>query len=114
MNVFASSDSLGFFRAGVAAVVVASLTLSSVAAPVAAAKPAAKAAPAAKGRAGQMPAAVAAPDPVAPAQPGYPAPPALAARGFLLIDVSANNQILAAKDIDAVMEPASLTKLMTA
>ena len=38
----------------------------------------------------------------------------MAARSFLLIDISANNQILAAKDIDAVMEPASLTKLMTA
>ena len=114
MNVFASSDRLGLSRAGVAAVVAFSLPLSSVAAPVAAARPAAKAAPAAKGRAGQTPAAVAAPAPVAPAQPGYPAPPALAARGFLLIDVSANHQILAAKDIDAVMEPASLTKLMTA
>ena len=50
----------------------------------------------------------------APAQAGFPAPPAVAARSFLLIDISANNQILAAKDIDAVMEPASLTKLMTA
>ena len=57
-----------------------------------------------------------APEPVAvpPVQPGFPAPPPLAARSFLLIDVGANNQILAAKDMDAVMEPASLTKLMTA
>ncbi|MDO4769005.1 MAG: D-alanyl-D-alanine carboxypeptidase family protein, partial [Brachymonas sp.] len=51
---------------------------------------------------------------VAPVQPGFPAPPPLAARSFLLIDINSNKQILAAKDIDAVMEPASLTKLMTA
>ena len=36
---------------------------------------------------------------VPPVQPGFPAPPPLAARSFLLIDVGANNQILAAKDI---------------
>ena len=39
-------------------------------------------------------------------------PPELAARSYLLLDVTAN-QILAAKDIDAPIEPASLTKLMT-
>ena len=41
-----------------------------------------------------------------------PQPPELAARSYLLLDVTAN-QILAAKDIDSQIEPASLTKLMT-
>ena len=39
--------------------------------------------------------------------------PEVAARAYLLMDVTAN-QILAAKDIDSPVEPASLTKLMTA
>jgi len=42
-----------------------------------------------------------------------PQPPEVAARTYLLVDVTAN-QILAAKDIDVPVEPASLTKLMTA
>jgi D-alanyl-D-alanine carboxypeptidase (penicillin-binding protein 5/6) len=41
-----------------------------------------------------------------------PQPPAIAARSYLLLDVSAN-QVLAAKDIDSPVEQASLTKLMT-
>ncbi|WP_137895639.1 D-alanyl-D-alanine carboxypeptidase family protein [Ramlibacter sp. 2FC] len=41
-----------------------------------------------------------------------PQPPEVAARAYLLLDVTAN-QILAAKDIDMPVEPASLTKLMT-
>lgn len=41
-----------------------------------------------------------------------PQAPEIAARAYLLLDVTAN-QILAAKDIDAPVEPASLTKLMT-
>ena len=41
-----------------------------------------------------------------------PQPPVIAARQYLLLDVSAN-QILAAKDIDVPIEQASLTKLMT-
>ena len=41
-----------------------------------------------------------------------PQPPEIAARGYLLLDVTAN-QILASKDIDAPVEQASLTKLMT-
>ncbi len=41
-----------------------------------------------------------------------PQPPEIAARSYLLMDVSAN-QILAGRDIDAPVEPASLTKLMT-
>ena len=42
-----------------------------------------------------------------------PQPPEVAARAYLLLDVTAN-QILAAKDLDSPVEPASLTKLMTA
>lgn len=41
-----------------------------------------------------------------------PQVPDVAARSFLLLDVTAN-QILAAKDIDSPVEPASLTKLMS-
>ncbi|MDP3620000.1 MAG: D-alanyl-D-alanine carboxypeptidase family protein [Ramlibacter sp.] len=42
-----------------------------------------------------------------------PQPPEVAARSYLLIDVAAN-QVLAARDADTPVEPASLTKLMTA
>ena len=42
-----------------------------------------------------------------------PQPPEIAARSYLLMDVTAN-QVLAARDIDSPVEPASLTKLMTA
>ena len=50
---------------------------------------------------------------VAPlAQAQAPEVPVIAARSYLLLDVTAN-QILAAKDIDTAIEPASLTKLMT-
>lgn len=42
-----------------------------------------------------------------------PQPPEIAARSYLLMDVTAN-QMLAARDIDVPVEPASLTKLMTA
>ena len=42
-----------------------------------------------------------------------PAPPEVAARAYLVLDVTAH-QILAAKEIDTPVEPASLTKLMTA
>lgn len=41
-----------------------------------------------------------------------PQPPEIAAKSYLLLDVSAN-QILAQRDIDMPVEPASLTKLMT-
>src|SRR3954464_4815352 len=41
-----------------------------------------------------------------------PQPPEIAARSYLLIDVTAN-QMLAGRDIDSPVEPASLTKLMT-
>ncbi|RYX90744.1 MAG: D-alanyl-D-alanine carboxypeptidase [Comamonadaceae bacterium] len=50
-------------------------------------------------------------------QPGAhaqaPQPPEIAARAYLLYDMTAG-QMLAQKDIDAPVEPASLTKLMTA
>ncbi len=39
-------------------------------------------------------------------------PPEIAARTYMLVDVTAN-QVLASKDVDAPVEPASLTKLMT-
>ena len=47
------------------------------------------------------------------AQVAAPQPPEVAARNYLLVDVTAN-QVLGAKDIDAPIEQASLTKLMTA
>ena len=47
------------------------------------------------------------------AQAQAPAAPEIAARAYLLLDVTAN-QILAAKDAEMPVEPASLTKLMTA
>jgi D-alanyl-D-alanine carboxypeptidase (penicillin-binding protein 5/6) len=42
-----------------------------------------------------------------------PQPPEIAARAYLLLDVTAN-QILASKEMDMPVEPASLTKLMSA
>ena len=48
-----------------------------------------------------------------PAWAQMPQPPEIAARSYLLLDVTAN-QMLAEKDIDTPLEPASLTKLMTA
>ncbi|MEZ5607627.1 MAG: D-alanyl-D-alanine carboxypeptidase family protein [Burkholderiaceae bacterium] len=47
------------------------------------------------------------------AQAQAPQPPEVAAKAYLLMDVS-SGQILAGKDMDAPVEPASLTKLMTA
>jgi D-alanyl-D-alanine carboxypeptidase (penicillin-binding protein 5/6) len=47
------------------------------------------------------------------AQAQMPQPPEVAARAYLLMDVT-TGQVLAAKDPDAPVEPASLTKLMTA
>ncbi|MDO5086019.1 MAG: D-alanyl-D-alanine carboxypeptidase family protein [Comamonadaceae bacterium] len=43
-----------------------------------------------------------------------PQPPEIAAPAYLLMDVTAAGQVLAGKDLDAPVEPASLTKLMTA
>lgn len=42
-----------------------------------------------------------------------PQPPEIAARSYLLLDITAN-QVLAAREADSPVEPASLTKLMTA
>ena len=50
---------------------------------------------------------------VAPAWAQAPQPPEIAARQYLLIDLS-SQQVLAERDADAVADPASLTKLMTA
>jgi D-alanyl-D-alanine carboxypeptidase (penicillin-binding protein 5/6) len=47
------------------------------------------------------------------AQAQVPQAPDIAARAYLLLDVTAN-QVLAQKDADVPIEPASLTKLMTA
>ena len=47
------------------------------------------------------------------AQVAAPVPPEIAARNYLLVDVTAG-QVLGAKDVDAPVEQASLTKLMTA
>ena len=47
-----------------------------------------------------------------PAFAQVPQPPELGARSYLLLDVNAN-QLLASRDIDAPIEPASLAKLMT-
>jgi serine-type D-Ala-D-Ala carboxypeptidase (penicillin-binding protein 5/6) len=47
------------------------------------------------------------------AQAQAPQPPEIAARSYLLLDVTAN-QILAGREIDTPFDPASLTKLMTA
>ena len=41
-----------------------------------------------------------------------PPPPEIAARNYLLMDLT-SGQVLASKDVDAQIEPASLTKLMT-
>jgi len=48
------------------------------------------------------------------AQAQVPTPPDIAARSYLLVDVTAGDQVLAQKDIDMEVEPASLTKMMTA
>lgn len=48
-----------------------------------------------------------------PAAAQMPQPPEIAARAYLLLDVT-TGQVLASKEPDAPVEPASLTKLMTA
>jgi D-alanyl-D-alanine carboxypeptidase (penicillin-binding protein 5/6) len=50
---------------------------------------------------------------IATAQSAAPQAPEVAARAYLLLDLTAN-QILASKDLDMPVEPASLTKLMSA
>ena len=48
-----------------------------------------------------------------PALAQMPVPPEVAARAYLLLDIT-SGQVLASKDPDQAVEPASLTKLMTA
>ncbi len=48
-----------------------------------------------------------------PARAQAPQPPEIAARQYILVDLT-SNQVLAARDADAQADPASLTKLMTA
>ena len=50
---------------------------------------------------------------LAHAQSAAPEPPEVAAKAYLLLDITAN-QILASRDLDMPVEPASLTKLMSA
>lgn len=50
---------------------------------------------------------------LAAALPPVPAPPAAAARGYILVDFN-SGEVLAEKDADVPMDPASITKLMTA
>ena len=47
------------------------------------------------------------------AQSPAPEAPEIAAKAYLLLDVTAN-QILASRDLDMPVDPASLTKLMSA
>jgi serine-type D-Ala-D-Ala carboxypeptidase (penicillin-binding protein 5/6) len=49
----------------------------------------------------------------AAALPPVPAPPAIPARGYILVDFY-SGEVLAEKDADVPMDPASITKLMTA
>ncbi len=53
------------------------------------------------------------PTPAAPLAPPIPPPPKIPARGYVLMD-AANGQVLAAENDNAPLEPASLTKIMTA
>ena len=51
--------------------------------------------------------------PATPVNPALPVPPAIAANAYLLLDVN-SGQILAENNADMQVEPASITKLMTA
>ncbi|MDR0276143.1 MAG: D-alanyl-D-alanine carboxypeptidase [Burkholderiaceae bacterium] len=68
---------------------------------------------AASGGVGAAP-AIPAPAAAAPEAPALPQPPEVAAKAYLLVDVTAGGQPLAGSHIDEPVEPASLTKLMTA
>ena len=91
----------GFRQLAFAAVATAAISVSSVSPAIAQATVGKSPAPASSA------AAV-----MAPPMANMPQPPDIAARAYLLLDVT-SGQILAAKDIDAPVEPASLTKLMT-
>lgn len=91
----------GFRQLAFAVVATAAISVSSVSPAIAQATAGKPSAPASSA------AAV-----MAPPMANMPQPPDIAARAYLLLDVT-SGQILAAKDIDAPVEPASLTKLMT-
>ena len=92
----------GFRQLAFAAVATAAISVSSVSPAIAQATVGNPPAPASSAAAAVMP----------PPMANMPQPPDIAARAYLLLDVT-SGQILAAKDIDAPVEPASLTKLMT-
>ena len=92
----------GFRQLAFAAVATAAISVSSVSPAIAQATVGKPSAPASSAAAAVM----------APPMANMPQPPDIAARAYLLLDVT-SGQILAAKDIDAPVEPASLTKLMT-
>ena len=92
----------GFRQLAFAAVATAAISVSSVSPAIAQATVGKPPAPASSAAAAVM----------APPMANMPQPPDIAARAYLLLDVT-SGQILAAKDIDAPVEPASLTKLMT-
>jgi len=92
----------GFRQLAFAAVATAAISVSSVSPAIAQATVGNPPAPASSAAAAVM----------APPMANMPQPPDIAARAYLLLDVT-SGQILAAKDIDAPVEPASLTKLMT-
>ena len=92
----------GFRQLAFAAVATAAISVSSVSPAIAQATVGKSPAPASSAAAAVM----------APPMANMPQPPDIAARAYLLLDVT-SGQILAAKDIDAPVEPASLTKLMT-
>ena len=91
----------GFRQLAFAVVATAAVSVSSVSPAIAQATAGKPSAPASSA------AAV-----MAPPMANMPQPPDIAARAYLLLDVT-SGQILAAKDIDSPVEPASLTKLMT-
>ena len=91
----------GFRQLAFAVVATAAISVSSVSPAIAQATAGKPSAPASSA------AAV-----MAPPMANMPQPPDIAARAYLLLDVT-SGQILAAKDIDSPVEPASLTKLMT-
>ncbi len=103
-------------RSGVLAVVGACCAMQAAAVwaqKPPAASPAAKATSAASANSGTTSGAGSSASSTATASVTLPQPPEVAARAYLLIDLTAN-QTLAAKDADSPVEPASLTKLMTA
>ena len=93
----------GFRQLAFAAVATAAISVSSVSPAIAQATVGKPSAPASSAAAAAV---------MAPPMANMPQPPDIAARAYLLLDVT-SGQILAAKDIDAPVEPASLTKLMT-